>query len=333
MQIIEKTVIGVVLLAVIAGGACPQKVLAQIHRATALKSRAVSAPEYTSISVIDHSVEDRYLAYLGRLVECDFHQATLADVADYIQQQTAVPLYFDERALEEAGIGQDATISFTASQIPARIALKIMLSQMDLTLLAKSNVIFITTVEKADGELESRVYPVADLVSVQQGGSEAPDFDSLIDLITTVVAPATWDEVGGPGAIHEFRPKSALVISQTAEVHEAVAGLIEVLRRLPSTYSAEARTGIRRLAPLRSAALRSAEPPGYVHTPVMNEERSVGARYLSGGLFNIEPAQSVFPPSSTSAQTSAVQGNAAQSKLAQSKVAFPSWRTPRNHRD
>ncbi len=36
------------------------------------------------------------------------------------------------------------------------------------------------------------------------GGNQA-DFDSLIDLITTTIAPTTWDEVGGPGSIAEFR--------------------------------------------------------------------------------------------------------------------------------
>jgi hypothetical protein len=36
------------------------------------------------------------------------------------------------------------------------------------------------------------------------GGQQA-DFDSLIDLITTTIAPTTWDEVGGPGSIAEFR--------------------------------------------------------------------------------------------------------------------------------
>lgn len=36
------------------------------------------------------------------------------------------------------------------------------------------------------------------------GGNQA-DFDSLIELITTTVRPTTWDEVGGPGTVSEFR--------------------------------------------------------------------------------------------------------------------------------
>jgi hypothetical protein len=37
-----------------------------------------------------------------------------------------------------------------------------------------------------------------------QGGASQADFDSLIDLITSTIAPTSWDEVGGPGSIQPF---------------------------------------------------------------------------------------------------------------------------------
>ena len=37
------------------------------------------------------------------------------------------------------------------------------------------------------------------------GGGAQADFESLIDLITTTVRPQTWDDLGGPGSISEFR--------------------------------------------------------------------------------------------------------------------------------
>ncbi len=64
------------------------------------------------------------------------------------------------------------------------------------------------------------------------GGGQQADFDSLIDLITTTIAPTTWDEVGGPGSIAEFRTNLSLVISQTQEIHEQIADLLSQLRRL-----------------------------------------------------------------------------------------------------
>ena len=41
-------------------------------------------------------------------------------------------------------------------------------------------------------------------VAVGRGGGTMADFTELIELITTTVAPDTWDEVGGPGAIDGF---------------------------------------------------------------------------------------------------------------------------------
>jgi len=63
-------------------------------------------------------------------------------------------------------------------------------------------------------------------------GGVQPDFDSLIDLLTTTVAPTTWDEVGGPGSVVGMETNLSLVISQTQEVHDEIVDLLEQLRRL-----------------------------------------------------------------------------------------------------
>ncbi len=63
------------------------------------------------------------------------------------------------------------------------------------------------------------------------GGGQA-DFASLIELIQNTVAPQTWNTVGGQGAIQEFRTNLSIVVSQTQEVHEEIADLLEQLRRL-----------------------------------------------------------------------------------------------------
>ncbi len=64
------------------------------------------------------------------------------------------------------------------------------------------------------------------------GGAAMADFDTLIELITSTIAPDTWDEVGGAGAIESFPTNLSLVISQTQEVHEKIADLLDQLRRL-----------------------------------------------------------------------------------------------------
>lgn len=64
------------------------------------------------------------------------------------------------------------------------------------------------------------------------GGGTTADFESIIELVTSTVAPTTWDAVGGSGNIKEFQNNLTLVISQTQEVHEQIVDLLEQLRRL-----------------------------------------------------------------------------------------------------
>lgn len=64
------------------------------------------------------------------------------------------------------------------------------------------------------------------------GGAAMADFDTLINLITSTIAPETWEDVGGAGAIEEFPVNLSLVISQTQDVHEQIADLLDQLRRL-----------------------------------------------------------------------------------------------------
>ena len=83
---------------------------------------------------------------------------------------------------------------------------------------------------------------------LQQAGAAAPPHDTppqatltvrsvspqdeLIRLITEVVAPDTWDDVGGHGSITGIG--QTLVISQTESVHDQVAVLLQQLRQTRS---------------------------------------------------------------------------------------------------
>jgi general secretion pathway protein D len=58
---------------------------------------------------------------------------------------------------------------------------------------------------------------------------ELSDAEILIRLVTSTVRPDTWDEVGGPGTIAEY--KGLVAISQTREIHEEVERLLNMLHR------------------------------------------------------------------------------------------------------
>jgi general secretion pathway protein D len=64
------------------------------------------------------------------------------------------------------------------------------------------------------------------------GGASQADFDTLIELITSTIAPTTWVDAGGSGSIEGFDTNLSLVVSQTQEVHDEIVDLLEQLRRL-----------------------------------------------------------------------------------------------------
>jgi Bacterial type II and III secretion system protein len=104
---------------------------------------------------------------------------------------------------------------------------------------------------RAPGELQPRVFPVADLVtpitvaakcdncreaswSAMMGAaspSSSPE-TLLIGLITNAIAQKSWHGQGGAGAIEYFPLGQAIVVWNNCEVHEEVANLLAALRRL-----------------------------------------------------------------------------------------------------
>jgi len=80
-------------------------------------------------------------------------------------------------------------------------------------------------------------YPIPESPSccgAQGGGAvDARRASELIDLITTTIAPETWDIHGGKGSIAYYSNLRVLVIRQTQEVHEKIGGIQRLLRATP----------------------------------------------------------------------------------------------------
>jgi type II secretory pathway component GspD/PulD (secretin) len=56
--------------------------------------------------------------------------------------------------------------------------------------------------------------------------------DVLIKMITSTIKPETWSEMGGQGTIEYYPLGMALVVSQTPDIQEQIAELLQALRRL-----------------------------------------------------------------------------------------------------
>jgi hypothetical protein len=110
------------------------------------------------------TAERRITAALDDQTTINFADTPLLDVVEYLQRQHDIPIILDVVAIEEAGLLVDEPIDLVLAGITLQSALKIMLSEFELTYVIEDEVMKITTIEVANEKLSTRVYPVGDLV-------------------------------------------------------------------------------------------------------------------------------------------------------------------------
>lgn len=194
-----------------------------------LRGAPPEAPEQTPAA----TPEQKIAAALQRRMSLAVEAMPLAEVAELLGKQAGIPIRFDEKGLADVGIATETPVTQRLQNVPLGSLLHWTLKEHDLTFVVRDEVLLITTPEEANARLETAVYDVKDLVVPDEPYDTPPgaqyDFDSLIDLITSTIAPTTWSDgndfkAGGFG--------TALVIPQSAEVQEEIAHLLDALRRL-----------------------------------------------------------------------------------------------------
>jgi hypothetical protein len=147
-----------------------------------------------------------------------------------LSEEFRVAIVIDRIAFDEAGIDSATPVTGRFAEVPLGVALKRLLDPQELTYTLRDEVILITTPDESETMLQLGLYPVGTLVRDGSGDPANYDFDSLMHLITSTVAPDMWDEVGGPGSINVLLPTPVLVMSQTLEVHEKTGKLLVTLQ-------------------------------------------------------------------------------------------------------
>lgn len=181
----------------------------------------------------DEEILEKSFARRGSI---DCVETPLASALADVSRQFGVPIVIATKKLEEAGVSTQTPITKVLNNLPLESILRLVLRDVELTFTIRENVLLVTSPEDAEGQLLARVYPVLDLL-VPRGlaasvsmSSPNVDYDSLIEVIKATIAPDSWDDVGGPGAIDALDNAAALVVLQTLEVHRALQGLLRALR-------------------------------------------------------------------------------------------------------
>jgi type II secretory pathway component GspD/PulD (secretin) len=94
----------------------------------------------------------------------DYKDMPLKQIIDDLQVSTGLNIVPDGPALNEQGISLDRPVTMKLDSIALKSALNLLLRQVHLTHVVRDEALVITTEENARGKLETKIYPVTDLV-------------------------------------------------------------------------------------------------------------------------------------------------------------------------
>jgi len=195
-------------------------------------------------TVLLSAADEQLRKALTARVTLEFKDRNIADVAGLLRPTLGVPVVLDETILSQTDGGLTQRLTLPRCEAPGREGLNRLLAPAGLGWCVRQGTLVITTAAEAEATLVNRVYDVHDLTAFRDEDDQVlHDGELLIDTIISTIAPDTWEDVDGPGAIEVAyaRSRMTLAVSQTWQVHESIEALLEQLRakRRPVTSVAD----------------------------------------------------------------------------------------------
>lgn len=178
---------------------------------------------------------------LGKPAEFNLEDIELGDFVKQVAEKHQLDILLDIAALTADGKGTETVLNFRVRRVTLGAALQRLLDDLSLTYIIRNESLEITTKTAAETFTSTRIYQVQDLVVLPNDPAGRPDFESLIELLTSTLTPESWREAGGTvGEVKAFSGPGAmvLVVTQTDAGHEEVEKLLTDLRaaQLPAVY-------------------------------------------------------------------------------------------------
>ncbi|HVX14194.1 MAG TPA: hypothetical protein VHC22_23610 [Pirellulales bacterium] len=219
-----------------------REILAEVHMDYIVRSHDVLVVTREKARVLKRwpggsarSVNETKIATaLEEPTQFDFSNQPLTDVLAYLKEKHQIDIQLDTDALKS--VGSDVTITRAASGITLESGLDLILNELDLVWSVRDEVLLVTTKAGANRLIETRVYPVYDLVMTRPGEippPDGPDYDALVEVLSE--AAAVDDVAASP--IRVYRPAGALVITRPAINHRRIEKLLTDLRRTKAGQS------------------------------------------------------------------------------------------------
>jgi hypothetical protein len=161
---------------------------------------------------------------LDTLINVEFTETPLSEALRFIAQQVDAQLYLDPKSIADAAIATDSPITLTLKQVPAEMALDLILQVHQAGYTLRSGIVIVRTQTDLAQDMETNVYHVSHEAAQR-----------LAEIVPITIATDSWNTVGGPGSMAVFY--DSLIISHTPEVHRRVGKLLKdlepVLANLP----------------------------------------------------------------------------------------------------
>ncbi|RCS41430.1 hypothetical protein DTL42_23010 [Bremerella cremea] len=177
------------------------------------------SPEGTS----DSQKEKGFFArLLTQKTSVHFDNLPLDEAIKQLSQQTEIDIRIDQFALEEFGLKPSVKVSLQLEDVSLYSVLKWLLHPNDLTFIIDAESIVITNVEKAENNLKVTFYAIPELI-----GNPA-FYDEVIETMTTVIEPDSWEELGGPGSVAPYN--NGIMVTNTNEIHVLIDQMLTGLK-------------------------------------------------------------------------------------------------------
>ena len=152
-----------------------------------------------------------------------FDNATWDEVQQWLAVEHDLPARLDVSSDAVDLRSGETKFSCELPQITLQNGLQMLLSKEELGLEIRKEVVWITDRLPRTLRVQHKLYPARDILMLADWQG-----DELVDLVTAMVAPSSWDIVGGK-AVCRFAG-NYLVVQQTSQVHDQLADFISQLR-------------------------------------------------------------------------------------------------------
>ncbi|MGA2796756.1 MAG: hypothetical protein ABSE63_04185 [Thermoguttaceae bacterium] len=163
----------------------------------------------------------------------DFADVSLSSFVSTLRDKYGVNVVIDYRALGEKEIGADSPLSIKLKDVTVRSALELAIRPLGLSWTIYCEAIVISTPAAIQNMQFTKVYDITELATVSDGqGKTSEEPEALADLITSAVAPESWNGAGGRGTIQlvSTGPARLLVVSQDYRLQRQIERLLTELQ-------------------------------------------------------------------------------------------------------